>query len=294
VSPNQDSQVFLRVTGDQRLAEEWELVLLAQGLSPSMRRSPDGIVLSVPAAELAKAVAGLSAYEQENPQKVAERIEPIEAGSVLAGITIALMLLLFFFVTVQWLPALAWFERGSADARLIIQGELWRNVTALTLHADVAHALGNAVAAALFFSAVTSMAGVGLGGALVLVAGAVGNFANAFLHGSPHDAVGASTAVFGAVGILGSLGMMRRCRRASSRWRVWLPVASAFALLGMFGSGGERVDIWAHLLGFVIGAGLGIAVAWLTPRVPGAFIQWGCGTASIIVLICSWVLALML
>ena len=294
MTANQDSQVLLRVTGDQHLAEEWELVLLAQGLSPSMRRSPEGILLSVPAAEAARAVAGLAAYEQENPRKVAEPIEPIEAGSALAGITVALMLLLFFFVTVQWLPALAWFERGSADARLIIQGELWRTVTALTLHADVAHALSNAVAAALFFSAVTSVAGVGLGGALVLLAGAGGNFANAFLHGSSHDAVGASTAVFGAVGILGSLGMMRRRRRASSRWRIWLPVAASFALLGMFGSGGERVDIWAHLLGLVIGFGLGIAIAWLTPRAPGAFIQWGCGTASIIALIYCWALALIL
>jgi hypothetical protein len=25
------------------------------------------------------------------------------------------MLLLFFLITVQWLPALSWFERGSAD-----------------------------------------------------------------------------------------------------------------------------------------------------------------------------------
>jgi rhomboid protease GluP len=289
---NQDSQTLLRVTGDQRLAEEWELVLLAQGLSPSLRRSADGVVLSVREDEVERALASLSAYEQENPRKVAERVEPMETGSILAGSAVALMLLLFFFVTDQWLPALPWFDRGSADAQRILQGELWRTVTALTLHADVAHALSNAVAVFLFFSAVASMVGVGLGGALVLLAGTGGNIANAFLHGSPHVAVGASTAVFGAVGILGSLGVVRRRPGALSRWRAWLPLAAALALLGMLGSSGERVDIWAHLCGLLVGTVLGVLIALVMPRTPAALsIQWTCGTAASAVLIYCWILA---
>jgi rhomboid protease GluP len=289
---NQDSQTLLRVTGDQHLAEEWELVLLAQGLSPSLRRSPDGVLLSVREDEVERALASLAAYEQENPRKVAERVEPMETGSMLAGSAVALMLLLFFFVTDQWLPALPWFDRGSADAQRILQGELWRTVTALTLHADVAHALSNAVAAFLFFSAVASMVGVGLAGVLVLLAGTGGNIANAFLHGAPHVAVGASTAVFGAVGMLGSLGMARRRRRALSRWRAWLPLAAALALLGMLGSSGERVDIWAHLCGLLVGTVLGMLIAWVMPRTPAALpIQWTCGTAASAVLIYCWILA---
>ena len=289
---NQDSKIILRVTGDQRLAEEWELVLLAQGLSPSLQRSPDGVVLSVPEAEVDRALASLAAYERENPHKLAERAEPIESGSLLAGVTVALMLLLFFFVTVQWLPAISWFERGNADAERILQGEHWRTVTALTLHADVAHALSNAIAAGLFLVAVSSMVGAGLACALVLLAGAGGNLINAYLHGSPHVAVGASTAIFGAVGILGSLGMTRRRRSTYSRWRVWLPVAAALALLGMLGSSGQRVDIWAHFCGLLVGAVLGILIAVITPRAPGLCIQWVCGAAAVAVLIYCWILAL--
>ena len=71
-------------------------MLLAQGLSPSLRRSPEGLVLSVPEAEVDRALASLSAYEQENPRKGAEHVEEMKAGSVLAGVTVALMLLLFF------------------------------------------------------------------------------------------------------------------------------------------------------------------------------------------------------
>src|SRR3990172_5169843 len=207
---NQDLKVFLRLTGDHHLAEEWELVLLAQGLSPSLRRTPEGVVLSVPPAEVGKAAASLSAYERENRRKAAEFVEPLEPGNLLVAVAVALMLLVFFPITVQWPPALSWFARGGADAERILQGEFWRTVTALTLHADVAHALSNAVAVALFLGALSSMLVAGLGGALVLLAGAGGNLANAYLHGSPHAAVGASTAVFGAVGLLGSLRVTRR------------------------------------------------------------------------------------
>ena len=94
---NEGRQILLRVTGNHRLAEEWELVLLAQGLSPRLRRTSDGFVLSVPEEQVDAARASLSAYEQENPQKLAEQIEPLEPGSLLAGIALAIVLLLLFF-----------------------------------------------------------------------------------------------------------------------------------------------------------------------------------------------------
>ena len=94
---NQDSQTNLRVTVHRQLAEEWELVLLAQGLSPSVRRTSEGVVLSVPEAELDRALASLSAYDRENPQKLAERGEPMESGSLVAGVAVGLTLLIFLF-----------------------------------------------------------------------------------------------------------------------------------------------------------------------------------------------------
>jgi hypothetical protein len=125
---NQDSQIILRVTGDQRLAEEWELVLLAKGLSPSLQRSPDGVVLSVPEAEVDRALASLAAYERENPRKLAERAEPMESGSLLAGVTVALMLLRLFFVTVQWLRANLPGVTVSTDLVGWQQGQSWVQV----------------------------------------------------------------------------------------------------------------------------------------------------------------------
>jgi rhomboid protease GluP len=289
---NQGSEIPLRVTADPNVVEEWQLVLLAQGLSPSISRGPDGFILSVPEEEAEKARSDLFAYESEKSAKLAEASDSVDSPNLLAGSGIAGMLVLVFFsVTVIWLPAVPWIERGSADAHRMLHGELWRAVTALTLHADIVHAVSNAVAAALFLSAVSSMLGTGLGCILVLLAGAGGNLANGFFHGSPHVSLGASTSVFGAVGVLAALGMARR-RRALSGRRVWLPIAAALALLAMLGTQGQRVDIWAHLFGLLVGGVLGILIGLVTPGRPGSRIQWACGSAAFAVLLYSWILAL--
>lgn len=292
ITMSDDPEISLRQTSDEKLAGEWALVLLAQGLSPRVRRRPDGAVLSVPQDQVERARAVLSVYESENPKKPAESLEPTQTAGSLVGSTVAgILILLFFIITDISNSTMAWFERGSADAQKILNGEFWRTVTALTLHADVVHALSNAIAVALFLGVVSSVLGIGLGAALMLMAGAGGNLANAFLHGSAHVSVGASTSIFGAVGLLGGVAVITR-GRASSKRRVWLPIAAAFALLAMLGTGGERVDIWAHLFGLLVGGVLGILVALATPRPPGLAIQWACGGAAAAVLIYCWIIAL--
>jgi rhomboid protease GluP len=285
------SEIPLRVTSDHNLAEEWELALVAQGLSPSLSRSRDGFVLSVPEEEVERALVGLSAYERENPHEPRERDEPAAPPNLVGGASIAGILLLFFFITV-WQPTVQWFERGSADADRILRGELWRTVTALSLHANLAHALSNAIGITVFLGALSSILGPGLSSALVLLAGAGGNLANALIHGSSHVSIGASTSVFGAVGMLGGLGLARRGRRKVPRRRAWVPVAAALALLAMLGSGGESVDVLAHLFGFLFGGVFGLIFAFVAPSPPGRLVQWGCGSAAFAVLISCWLLAL--
>jgi membrane associated rhomboid family serine protease len=290
---NQNPEVPVRVTTDHNLAQEWELVLLAHGLSPSLRPIDGGIALSVPESEADRARAALLAYENENAAKLVEQSEPADfRRAVTGGVVSGIFILVMFFVTTVWLPTVSWFERGGADAGRILHGELWRVVTALTLHADVAHAVSNAAAAAIFIGMASNLTGLGFGTALILIAGAGGNLANAILHGSPHVSIGASTAVFGAVGLVSSLTMVEHRRELSRKRRAWLPIAAALALLGMLGSGGARVDIWAHLCGLLIGVVLGIGAGYVTPRAPGPRIQWFFGSAAVGLLIYSWMLAL--
>ena len=287
-----ESEIPLRVTSDRNLAEEWELALLAQGLSPSLSRTRDVFVLSVPENQVGKALIGLSTYEGENPPKLRERDAPAEPPNFIAGASIAGILMLFFFITVALYPTVPWFEHGSADADRILLGELWRTVTALTLHANLAHVLSNAIGITLFLGALSSIVGPGLGSALVLLAGACGNLANALIHESAHVSVGASTSVFGAVGMLGGLGLARRGRKKVSGRRPWIPVAAALALLAILGAGEERVDVLAHLFGFLFGSVLGFLSGFVTPRPPGFRIQWACGTAAFALVVWCWFFAL--
>lgn len=204
---------------------------------------------------------------------------------------ISALLLAFFAVTGPRDFGVHWFERGSADAERILHGEPWRALTALSLHADLGHVLGNAIAGTIFIGAACGALGVGLGGALVLAAGGLGNLANALFHGSQHTSVGASTAIFGAVGILAALGVARHRRRGISGRRALAPIAAGLGLLAMLGTGG-RADLWGHLFGLVAGAALGLTGARAFTRPPGLVAQWLLGGASVAIFLACWSAAL--
>ena len=103
-------------------------------------------------------------------------------------------------VSIPHFAKCGWQNRRYFIDSLILDGELWRAVTALTLHADGAHVAGNAVLGAVFGSAVSRSLGPGVALAWVIAAGTLGNFINAWKHTDSHVSVGASTAVLGAVG----------------------------------------------------------------------------------------------
>ena len=58
------------------------------------------------------------------------------------------------------------------------------------------------------------------------------------------------------------------------------------------GTGGEHVDVLAHLFGFLFGGVLGLFFAFVPPAPPGRLVQSGCGSAALAVLIYCWILAL--
>lgn len=171
-------------------------------------------------------------------------------------------LLVFYVVTGPWQEANRWFSQGAIDAVLILRdGEWWRLLTALTLHAGPVHLLGNFCFGAVFVHFICKRVGVGLGWSLVLCSGVVGNFANIVVRSGDHHAVGFSTAVFGAVGILCGLELKMRS------WRgVLLPIGGGSALLALLGAGGERTDLGAHFWGLLVGFLMGGLLARLSGR----------------------------
>jgi len=183
------------------------------------------------------------------------------------------------------------FRAGGADAERILAGEVWRSVTALTLHADLSHLVANATAGAFLATAVCRMLGGGLGALLIVTAGAAGNLLNSVLNGPPHVSVGASTAVLGAVGLLSGLAFARTRKTKRGRRRAWLPLGAGLALLGMLGAD-PHTDLGAHLCGFMMGIGLGAVCGWTMPAVPGQGLQRVLGAVALAAVLVSWWLAL--
>jgi len=140
----------------------------------------------------------------------------------------------------------AGFAWAAGSQGSIVHGQWWRVVTALTLHSDFMHVTGNAVAFLVFLSALGRWLGGGLALFATLLAGATGNLVTAFVYGNPHNVVGASTATFAALGLLGGLQFLRRysARTVGRFKRAFLGVAASFGLFAMLGTG-ERADMLA-------------------------------------------------
>jgi membrane associated rhomboid family serine protease len=184
-----------------------------------------------------------------------------------------------------------WLAAGRMDGARMLAGEWWRPVTALMLHADAAHLLGNLLFGSFFAYSVCRYFGGGFGWLAIVACGALGNVANGFLAGQDHRSLGASTAVFAALGLLSGYLWRRGFPSHASRREQLAPVIAGIGLLAFTGTGGENTDIGAHLLGFVAGFGGGIAVA--RTGVPTAHsAQLGAAAAAAGIVTVAWTLAL--
>jgi rhomboid protease GluP len=234
------------------------LVLDQEGIAHELRRVGDEHwALQIDDEDTGRAEAAVAAFERENPLEV-RRPEVLHstAGAVGCGLVFFLALLMMYLWTGPDSAASPWFRRGSADAAAILRGECWRAVTALTLHADAGHAAGNAVLGGLLLALLARSIGPGMASALLLISGVTGTLAAAELTRQDFVSIGASTAVFGAVGSLAALP------RHSGR--AWIPLGGGLALLAFLGTS-KRADLAGHLCGFVCGVLAGAAVSRLPP-----------------------------
>lgn len=280
----------MRVTPNLALAQEWSVVLAASGLTFRMEETDSGWALIVPTPNAVSAATALRAYDDENRDAASTAAELPRYAETWIGSVVAALLVSFFAITGPWQPGVVWFERGSASAARIVGGEWWRTVTALTLHQDFVHVLGNAVACLFLVTTVGRSLGPGIACWLVLLAGAGGNALTALIHTANHVAVGASTASFGAIGILAGLQFVRRRRARALGGKAWLAIAAGLALLGLMGTG-PASDLLAHLFGLLAGGALGAVAALTLQRVPGPWIQWPLAVGAAAAVAGGWRLA---
>ncbi len=277
--------------GDERATAELALVLLARNLEHRRERAGGAWEIWVPVETAQAAAAELAAYRAENTRAGAPRppVEAIDTGWPGVGAYVAVLLAVFGFLRRDFL-GFDWLAAGRLDAGAVSAGEWWRTVTALTVHLDVSHLGSNLAFGGFFGYFVGRHLGNGLGWAAILAAGALGNGLNALVQPATHRSIGASTAVFAAVGILSAYTWRRGLIRHTWRARVG-PIVAGIALLAYTGTGGENTDIVAHLTGFLAGLGAGaLCASPVVPRGRQAQRAFAYGAAAMLAL--AWWIAL--
>lgn len=281
----------VRATRSASRASDWTLVLHAMDIDHRVDVRDDTILLLVAPVDRARAAASLDAFDLENLPVV--DVPAPDLGPSRLGVAFALLLTWMYVVAGPRdvpLPS-RWFEVGTASASRIVAGEWWRTITAITLHGDLLHLVGNVLAALLFVSAVGRWLGAGFGAALILVAAAAGNAITAWAYGARHDSVGASTATFAALGVLAGLQMVRRWRDGGRRRRLaWVPLGAGLGLVVLLGMS-ERADVVAHLASLLAGVATGALVALTGVRPPRPLSQLAWGTLALAAVVGAWVVA---
>ena len=147
---------------------------------------------------------------------------------------------------------------GGNWGQQTIHGEPWRLLTAMYLHANFTHILGNMMLLAISGAIVNARIGNGRFLLCYTFCGLVGNLVAALGH-PDSVGVGASGAIAGVVGIMAVLYFSDRCPGIPGRWLVQVMVINAAY------SFAPAVDGLAHLGGFVAG----LAAGGLLLAVPG-------------------------
>jgi len=221
-----------------------------------------GFALLTEVGQAPRLRAEVAAYEAD--QAAARRMVPLEVPHFPAAAWLAFFWALSLVVVFLFQSREPWLTDWAVSSSLGLfdEGEWWRPFTALFLHADPSHLGGNIIFGCLFAPLVARMTGGFLAWTLILVAGVAGNVLTAWVHyPDTYTALGASTAVFAALGLLTGGGVLLAFLAPErAPWaRVIVPLGGGVALLGWLGVGGVNTDVLAHGAGFLFGFPLGFA-----------------------------------
>jgi membrane associated rhomboid family serine protease len=275
----------------QRLAFDYSLVLLSQGIESTVLHDDAGWRLTLRPEEQERARSVLAQYRREN-RGWAWRERLADAGAQLHW---GALLWCFFLAFFYW-----WAEFGGAglkshgqmsNAAVREEGEWWRLFTAMTLHADLGHLAANLTAGFLTLGLAMNRWGAGVALLAAWFAGALGNGADLLLYSEAHRSLGASGMVMGGLGLL-AVPPFRSLDPGSNRRRSVLRGLLGgmllFVLLGL----NPASDVVAHTGGFVVGVLLGFCLAALPqPAVRHPAANLVCGTALTGTAMLVWSLA---
>ena len=291
--PQPETMVF---RGTAAVCAEHGLVLDAKGISYRLGEADGAAGLWVFPHDAATAAEELARYAAER----IERPEPPEVfvpfvGGVSGALIYAVVLVGVAYCAGRHAFGADWLGLGALNSSVGMAGEWWRSITALTLHLDQEHLLGNLLFGAGAGVLAARMFGPGVAWLSILICAAIANYADMLVSPSTHRAIGASTAVFAALGLLAGFGWGQRIALRHRRRRLyrWGPLFGGVFLLALLGAGNEHVDVLGHLLGFAAGvvAGFGYARAGM-PLNRGVPLQFATGFIALGLVLSAWLFAL--
>ena len=272
--------------------EERALVLTAVGLASELVLLGDSFALLVEDESAVTAATHLNDYGEESRSRQPElRPTSPHPDAWLGSAGYALVLVGVAYCAAGDFQGFDWFSSGELVAGLPQSGELWRVVTALTLHADFGHLATNLGFGMLFGYLAAQLLGPGIAWASIVAAGAVGNFLDALLMPASHHAIGASTAVFATLGLLAAYSWRRRSGRSAAWPYRWAPLMAAVALFALLGTGGEHTDVLGHITGLLAGTLFGAVYGSLTIPSSGRA-QLLAGVSALGMIVGAWAWAL--
>ncbi len=276
---------------------EYGLVLDAKGLGYERVEKDGAWTLVVAPAVGGVAAEELRRYAAERGERrtALEKFVPFTGSGVASLGYAGLLILVAYCAGAGWL-GVDWLSAGSIDSGSSLARDWWRPVTALTLHLDQQHLMGNVLFGIGIGTLVGRMFGPGIGWLTILLAGSCGNAIDMLVSPAGHRAVGASTAVFAALGLLAGFGWAQTQRSRDRRLFRWAPLFGGVCLLLLLGAGDgdQHVDVLGHLLGFAAGTVAGWAFARCgMERRRAPALQWIAAAAALLLVTAAWGAALL-
>jgi len=234
------------------------LILTSQHIDTHIEKEGKTFHILVDPEDKKKAYAMINAYYRENRlRKVRQTIQDfsISPFKSIPAFMIMGLLAAIHVLCLQYDIHEAMILKYGSSSLFIRQGENFRAITALFLHADARHVLGNMAGLLIFGAPFINLSGFGTGPFMLLLTGTLGNLMTAGLYRTAQLSIGASTSVMGAAGLLVAFQMTRE-KKSFSRDTV-IPLIAGAILVGLL-SQGERTDVFAHIFGFLNGFILGL------------------------------------
>lgn len=172
------------------------------------------------------------------------------------SIIIATHIVLYLLTAFPLFPGRYVFELLSGVNLYIVNGDYWRLVTPVFMHAGFAHMLFNSFSLVLFGPALEQMLGKTKFVLLYLFTGIAANIATLILEPLTYTHVGSSGAIFGLFGFYISIIMFRKAMMTRENSQTIMTIAIIAVIMTFVQS---NINITAHIFGMLAGFLVGAA-----------------------------------